>query len=75
MEIVTSWMEEGIEKGVGQGRYEEASIFIFKQLTRRFGPLTESLDTQLKKLTLPQLERLAEFAAGPKVNQRLLLNT
>lgn len=76
MEIVTSWMEEGIEKGIvqgieqgiekgiekgiGQGRYEEASILISKQLTRRFGPLTESLDTQLKKLTLPQLERLAE---------------
>lgn len=68
MEIVTSWMEEGIEKGIeqgiekgiGQGRYQEASSLVLRLLTRRFGVIADATTAQFKKLTLSQLEKLAE---------------
>ncbi len=52
MEIVTSWMESGIQQG-------ELKI-IQRQLTKRIGVITPELQEQLGGLSLTQLEDLAE---------------
>jgi Domain of unknown function (DUF4351) len=52
MQIVTSWMEEGIQRG-------ELKI-IQRQLTKRIGVITPELQEQLRGLSLTQLEDLAE---------------
>ena len=84
MQIVTSWMREGIEQGLQrgrqegleqgiqlgvkqglqlglqQGRREGESALIMRLLTRRFGLIDPELQTRIRQLSLPQLERLAE---------------
>jgi len=52
MEIVTSWMEQGIERG-------ERSL-VLRLLTRRVGELPEALRSPLDSLSLEQLEALGE---------------
>ena len=52
MQIVTSWMEEGIQQG-------ELKI-IQRLLTKRIGVITAELQEQLRGLSLTQLENLAE---------------
>jgi len=53
MEIVTSWMEQGIERG--------QMALILRQLPRRIGQgLTSALENQIRQLPLLQLEALAE---------------
>jgi Domain of unknown function (DUF4351)/Putative transposase, YhgA-like len=52
MQIVTSWMEEGIQQG-------ELKI-IQRQLTKRIGVITPELQQELRGLSLTQLEDLAE---------------
>ena len=52
MQIVTSWMEQGIEQG-------ERSL-ILRLLTRRIGDVTPDLQSQIQSLSLPQLESLGE---------------
>lgn len=56
MEIVTSWMERGIE----QGKQSEALALIFRQLTRRIGAINFELESRIRSLSVPQLEELAE---------------
>lgn len=56
MQIVTSWMEQGIEQGREQG---EIAV-ILRLLTRRFGPLTPAIETQIRNLSLEQLDNLAD---------------
>ncbi len=64
MEIVTSWMEEGIrkglEQGLEQGRRSEASGLVVRQLTRRLGPLDASLLGRLNALSVEATEDLGE---------------
>jgi predicted transposase/invertase (TIGR01784 family) len=60
MQIVTSWMEQGIAEGEQRGRTEEARSLILRQLTRRVGTLPANIETQVQALTLPQLEALGE---------------
>jgi hypothetical protein len=68
MEMVTSWMEEGIlkgrEEGRAQGREEgreqEARRMTLRQLARKVGPIAEPLLTQLLGLAAADLEDLAE---------------
>lgn len=52
MQIVTSWMEEGIQQG-------ELKI-IERLLTRRIGAIAPELQEQVRRLSLTQLEDLAE---------------
>jgi hypothetical protein len=52
MQIVTSWMEQGIVEG-------ERSL-VLRQLTRRLGTLPMSAEAQVQALALPQLEALGE---------------
>ncbi|GAB4385258.1 MAG: hypothetical protein Kow00121_49960 [Elainellaceae cyanobacterium] len=74
MEIVTSWMQQGIEQGIEQG---ERSL-ILRQLTRRLGELPDSLKAQINTLSVPQLEALGEalldFTSLAEVEQWLSTN-
>lgn len=56
MQIVTSWMEQGIE----QGKQEEAIALILRQLPRRVGTVEPELQERVRQLSLTQLENLAE---------------
>jgi predicted transposase YdaD len=64
MEIVTSWMEQGIEQGrqegKQEGRQEEAQSLILRQLNRRIGAFDAQLQAQIQQLSLSQLENLGE---------------
>ncbi|HLO83620.1 MAG TPA: DUF4351 domain-containing protein [Nostocaceae cyanobacterium] len=56
MEIVTSWMREGIE----QGRQREALSFTMRLLNRRFSALTPQLEKRIQALSVEELEDLGE---------------
>jgi hypothetical protein len=65
MEIVTSWMEEGIEKGLALGREEgleegrETALDITLQfLTRQVGALLPDAEAAVRALSLADLRRL-----------------
>ena len=64
MEIVTSWMEEGIQQG-------ELAI-IQRQLIRRLGGVTPQLQERLRLLSLTQLEDLAEALLDFSTEEDLL---
>jgi Domain of unknown function (DUF4351)/Putative transposase, YhgA-like len=71
MQIVTSWMEQGIEKGAEQ----EARSLILRLLTRRVGILSSETRSQVESLTLEQLESLGEalldFSGGADLERWL----
>lgn len=52
MEIVTSWMEKGMER--------EASLLVLRQLKRRFGDLSQNQQERIQNLTRVELEDLGE---------------
>lgn len=60
MEIVTSWMEKGIEQGLAQGKRSEALSLIMRQLPRKVGTNAPELQERIQQLSLTQLEDLAE---------------
>jgi predicted transposase/invertase (TIGR01784 family) len=68
MQIVTSWMEQGIAQGEQQGeergrtlgKTEEAQSLILRQLSRRIGELPPTMLQQIQGLSLVQLESLGE---------------
>jgi hypothetical protein len=67
MQIVTSWMREGIEQGLTQGRVEgrlegqrtEALSLILGQLARQVGSLPNETQQRVDQLSLTQLETLS----------------
>jgi predicted transposase YdaD len=60
MEIVTSWMERGIEQERQEGKQEEARSLILRLLNRRIGAINSTLAAQIRSLPLTQLEALGE---------------
>jgi len=56
MKIVTSWMEEGIQ----QGRREEALSLALRLLGRRVGGLDQTVEKQIRQLSLAELEDISE---------------
>jgi len=56
MQIVTSWMEEGIE----QGKQQEALSLVMRLLPRRIGAVAPELQQPIQQLSQEQLEDLAE---------------
>jgi predicted transposase/invertase (TIGR01784 family) len=60
MQIVTSWMEQGIAEGEQRGRAKGERALVLRQLTRRLGTLPTSIEAQVQALALPQLEALGE---------------
>lgn len=64
MEIVTSWMEKGIEQGRQEGILlgvrQEAQTLVLRQLSRRVGALSPELEERIRRLSVSQLEILGE---------------
>jgi predicted transposase/invertase (TIGR01784 family) len=56
MEIVTSWMEQGIQQGIQQG---EVSM-VLRQLHRRLSSFNPRLEAQIRNLPTQQVEELGE---------------
>jgi Domain of unknown function (DUF4351) len=56
MQIVTSWMEQGIE----QGAIREARSLVLRQLTRRIGQIAPAAEAKILTLSVSQLESLGE---------------
>jgi hypothetical protein len=56
MEIVTSWMREGIQ----QGKHDEALALVLRLRRRRVGPLEAAYEAQIHRLSLEALEELSE---------------
>ncbi len=56
MEIVTTWMEKGIEQGLKQGE----NHIIIRQLKRRFSNLSSDLATKINNLSLSETENLGD---------------
>lgn len=53
MEIVTSWMEQGLQQGI-----EREIALVLRQLTRRLGSLNPSFEEQIRSLPIEQVEDL-----------------
>ncbi len=64
IQIVTSWMEEGLQQGRIEGRVEgreqEAVTLVLRLLKRRFGTLDSQLEEEIQNLSTSSLEDLAE---------------
>ena len=68
MEIVTSWMEEGLERGriegrqqgLEEGKRQEALALVLRQLARRVGEIEPPLQERIQELPLTQIEELGE---------------
>jgi predicted transposase YdaD len=64
MQIVTSWMEQGIVEGIEQGRTEGERSgevrLVLRLLVRRVGTLPPDVEAQVQALALPQIEALGE---------------
>ena len=68
MEIVTSWMEEGLQQGIKQGiqrgqqqgRQTGMEILLLRQMQRRFGTLTPDIEVRIRQLNEIQLSDLGE---------------
>lgn len=57
MEIVTSWMEEGIERGRKEGRNRETEL-VLRMLSVKFGSLDSEIEKQIRELEINRLEDL-----------------
>ena len=56
MEIVTSWMEKGIEIGIKRGEQK----IIKRLLKQRFDNITPTLENRINGLSSEQIENLAD---------------
>jgi Domain of unknown function (DUF4351) len=74
MEIVTSWMERGIEQERERGMQREQALIV-RQLQRQVGELPEALRRRVENLAIDQLEALGEallvFTALPDLERWL----
>ena len=55
MQIVTSWMEEGIERGI-----EREKNLIIRLVNRKFGQIDLELETKIRSLNIEIIETLGE---------------
>jgi predicted transposase YdaD len=56
----TRFYQDVYAEGEQEGRQEEATALVLRQLSRRFGQLEESQVEQIRALEITQLEELAE---------------
>lgn len=59
MEIVTSWMEKGIEQGLQQALAREIRV-VLQLLNRRLGSILPALESNIRHLSLVEIELLME---------------
>ncbi|MDS3859504.1 Rpn family recombination-promoting nuclease/putative transposase [Thermosynechococcaceae cyanobacterium BACA0444] len=55
-----SGLQHGLQQGIQQGRQEGEIELTLRLLNHKFGPLSDSLQQQIRSLDIPQLESLAE---------------
>ena len=71
MEIVTSWMEEGLQQGRREGLDRERRL-IQRLLCKQLGNLVPAAETQIANLSADQIEQLGEalfdFASPADLN-------
>jgi predicted transposase YdaD len=60
MEIVTSWMREGLRRGRQEGRQEGELALVLRLLNHRFDRIGVRLQSRISKLPLDKLEALGE---------------
>lgn len=60
MQIVTSWMRQGIQQGVQQGVQQGELTLILRQLNRRLAEVNPQLQERIQTLSTPELEDLGE---------------
>jgi hypothetical protein len=60
MELVTSWMQEGIAKGLLQGREQGEREMVMRQLRKRFGTLDAAIVSRIESLNKDDIEQLGE---------------
>jgi predicted transposase YdaD len=53
-------LEEGEQRGFRQGRKNEARSLLLRQLSKKLGNLSPRYRTQIKNLTLKQMQTLCE---------------
>ncbi|HLO48377.1 MAG TPA: DUF4351 domain-containing protein [Kamptonema sp.] len=53
-------VQQGVQQGIPQGKQEEALSLIMRLLNRRLGAIAPDLQTQIRSLSLTELEELAE---------------
>ena len=53
-------LKEGLQQGLQQGEKEGEVKLVLRQLSRRFGELDETLEQQVRRLSVEQLETLGE---------------
>jgi len=59
MKITTSWMEQGLQQGIGLGLNRERELLL-RQLKRKLGQLDTQLEAQIKTLDINTFELLGE---------------
>ncbi|MFM6310307.1 MAG: DUF4351 domain-containing protein, partial [Dolichospermum sp.] len=59
MQIVTSWMEQGIEKGRQEAITKEKDLIV-RQIKRKVGNINIELENRVKSLNIEVIEVLAE---------------
>ena len=60
MQIVTSWMQAGIEQGLEQGLTQGKIDLVLRLLNRRLGPLDDALAKRVRQLPIDWVEDLGE---------------
>jgi len=60
MPYITSVERLGIEQGIEQGMQRGEATLVLRQLNRRFGQVTTSVEKQIRQLSVKQLEDLGE---------------
>ena len=59
-EFAKRFLAEGREEGRAAGRFEGRAEIVIKQLTLRFGPLSDDLTARVKAANTDELDQLAE---------------
>jgi hypothetical protein len=59
-ERVTNWTAQFVQQGMQQGMQQGEIALLERQLTKRFGPLSEETRTRLQTATREQLDLWAE---------------
>nr|WP_198648187.1 DUF4351 domain-containing protein [Cyanothece sp. BG0011] len=59
MELVTSWMQQGIEQGIEQGIMREKNLVI-RLIERKLGTIEPEIKTQIQELEIEKIEALGE---------------
>jgi hypothetical protein len=60
MSLYDQWIAQGRAEGHAAGRTEGEATLLTRQLTTKFGPLSEPIRTRLATATIPELETWAD---------------